>query len=234
MVLGALAGSILIGSTVLPAADLSIGDALPDWPTDFVARLEALALLQEFNADLLSHDSATATLERWCGLHHLAAVPRILAERSAGAPRAPTTEQRRELGVTAEEPVRYRHVRLQCGTRVLSEADNWYVPSRLTPAMNEALERTDTPFGKVVQALHFQRHTLSSQLLWHPLPEGWELQPASALTAGGAAAREPLPAAVLEHRAVLLRPDGTPFSEVDEVYSGNLLAFPAPALSTAR
>jgi hypothetical protein len=29
------------------------------------------------------------------------------------------------LGVGTEEPVKYRHVRLRCGTHVLSEADNW-------------------------------------------------------------------------------------------------------------
>ncbi len=36
------------------------------------------------------------------------------------------------------------------------------------------------------------------------------------------------PAEVLRHRAVLTLPDGTPFSEVIETYSGEVLAFPAP------
>ena len=36
-------------------------------------------------------------------------------------------------GIGPDEPVAYRHVRLRCGDHVLSEADNWYVPSRLTP-----------------------------------------------------------------------------------------------------
>ena len=31
----------------------------------YVLRVEALALLQTLNAELLSHDSATLTLERW-------------------------------------------------------------------------------------------------------------------------------------------------------------------------
>ncbi|MEJ0006459.1 MAG: hypothetical protein WDM77_08875 [Steroidobacteraceae bacterium] len=56
---------------------------------------------------------------------------------------------------------------LHCGAHVLSEADNWYVPSRLTPDMNEALEHSDIAFGRAVQALQFQRHTLSASLLWH-------------------------------------------------------------------
>jgi hypothetical protein len=33
---------------------------------------------------------------------------------------------------------------------------------------------------------------------------------------------------VLEHRAVLSTPDGAPFSEVVETYTGEVLAFPAP------
>jgi hypothetical protein len=37
------------------------------------------------------------------------------------------------LGVDPDEPVRFRRVPLKCGDHVLSEAENWYVPSRLTP-----------------------------------------------------------------------------------------------------
>src|ERR1700722_14467357 len=74
----------------------------------FVARVEALALLQTLNADLLSHDSATLTLERWCDGHRLASPPRIVAIRVAVADVPPTLEQRRELGVSPAEPIRYR------------------------------------------------------------------------------------------------------------------------------
>jgi chorismate-pyruvate lyase len=195
------------------------------WPDSFVARIEALALLQTLNAELLSHDSATATLERWCDSHRLATPPRIVALRAPGAEQPPSAEQRRELGASADEPVRYRHVKLMCGTLLLSEADNWYLPDRLTPQMNQQLDSSDTPFGRVVQALHFQRHTISAQLLWWPLPEGWEMNPAAAAPAAGELRP---PAAVLQHRALLTLPDGTPFSEVVETYSGNVLAFPAP------
>ncbi|MFI4868103.1 MAG: hypothetical protein ACHQDD_01970 [Steroidobacterales bacterium] len=62
-------------------------------------------------------------------------------------------------------------------------------------------------------------------MLWQPLPEGWEMNPAAA----SQGASEPrLPAAVLEHRALLTLPDGTPVSEVIETYSGNVPDFPAP------
>jgi chorismate-pyruvate lyase len=197
------------------------------WPDSFAARVEALALLQTLNAELLSHDSATATLERWCDSHRLATPPRIVALRAPGAERPPSAEQRRDLGASVDEPVRYRHVKLMCGTLLLSEADNWYLPDRLTPQMNQQLDSSDTPFGRVVQALHFQRHTISAQVLWWPLPEGWEMSSATtAAAAGGGELR--MPAAVLQHRALLTLPDGTPFSEVVETYSGNVLAFPAP------
>jgi hypothetical protein len=197
----------------------------PAWPDSFVARVEALALLQTLNAELLSHDSATLTLEHWCDLHRLASPARIVAARVTGMDKPPSPEQRRDLGVGPTEPVRYRRVRLTCGAVVLSEADNWYVPGRLTPAMNKLLDTTDTPFGKAVQALQFRRHTLSSTLLWSPLPQGWEMH---ASAAGGGAAELPIPAKLLVHRAMLTLPDGTPFSEVVETYTGSVLGFALP------
>src|ERR1700692_1349509 len=99
----------------------------PNWTGSFVARVEALAVLQTLNADLLSHDSATLTLERWCDVHRLASPPRIVALRVPDVDKPPTSEQRRELGITPTESVRYRRVKLMCGAVVLSEADNWYV-----------------------------------------------------------------------------------------------------------
>ena len=193
------------------------------WTGSFLGRVEALALLETLNADLLSHDSATLTLERWCGAHRLASPARVVALRVPDVDKVPTPGQRRELGVAPAEAVRYRRVRLMCGGLVLSEADNWYVPGRLTAEMNELLDTTDTPFGAAVRPLHFQRHTLSSTLLWLPLPAGWETDAAGAraLRAG-----QPMPPKLLEHRAVLTLPDGTPFSEVVETYTSNVLAFP--------
>jgi len=91
----------------------------PTWTSNVATRLEALALLESLNAELLSHDSATLTLERWCAAHQLASPPLIVAQRSAGAEQPPTDEQRAELKVAADELVRYRHVRLTCGAKVL-------------------------------------------------------------------------------------------------------------------
>ena len=200
-------------------------ERIPGWRDDFIGRLEATAVLQTLNAELLSHDSATLTLDRWCDSHQLASPPKIVAEQVHGAEKAPTAQQRQQLGVDDREPIRYRRVRLRCGDYVLSEADNWYVPSRLTPDMNQQLDTTNIPFGRAVQALHFQRRTLSAKLLWSPLPGGWES--GSAPLPGNLAALQ-IPPEVIEHRAILVLPSGTPFSEVEETYTRNVLAFPEP------
>jgi chorismate-pyruvate lyase len=195
------------------------------WHDSFTTRLEALALLQSLNADLLSHDSATLTLDRWCATHHLAEPPTITAERVHDVDKPATAAQRELLHVSGTEPLGYRRVRLHCGTHVLSEADNWYVPSRLTADMNQALEHTDIAFGRAIQALQFQRHTLSASLLWTPLPAGWEMAP----TAGsGHSDRLDIPPFVLQHTALLSLPDGTPISALTETYTAEVLGFPEP------
>lgn len=200
----------------------------PPWPDDAMHRLAALALLQTLNAELLSNPSATLTLDRWCAAHRLAEKPTIIADRVRGQDKPAGPEIRALLKVNADAPVNYRRVRLTCGDKVLSEADNWYLPALLTPAMNATLETTDTSFGRVVKPLDFRRTTLGARLLWQPLPEGWAMgAPLRPAGAGPLA----VPAFVLEHRAVLTLPDGTPFSALVESYTGETLAFPPPALA---
>jgi hypothetical protein len=219
--LGIAVGLLMAAS----ASSAGLADPPAPWPDNFTGRLEALALVETLNADLLSHDSATLTLERWCADHRLADPARIVAERVRDTTKPASPEVRAALDVKPDEALGYRRVRLKCGGHVLSEADNWYVPARLTPEMNHALDTTDTPFGKAVASLHFRRHTLSADLLWRPLPKGWEMGAAPAPDDKGALA---IPAHVLEHRAMLSTPDGEPFSEVVETYTGEVLAFPAP------
>lgn len=119
-------------------------------------------------------------------------------------------------------------MQLVCGNLVLSEADNWYVPSRLSVEMNHELDSTDVPFGKVVQSLHFRRQTLSAELLWSPLPQGWD--EGVALPPG---THGPLviPAHVLQHRAVLVGQDNRAISLVVESYTSNVLAMPSAVLA---
>lgn len=206
---------------------IPVAAAAGTWPDTPLARTEALALLQTLNADLLSHPSATLTLERWCGSHRLAATPKVVARRDRKASKPLPEDLRHALGIDVDTPVRYRRVQLACGDHVLSEADNWYLPGRLTATMNQALDHSDTPFGKVVAPLHFRRHTLSAQLLWSPLPEGWEMHGLPPAISRPLA----VPHQVLQHRALLVDAQGRPFSALVETYTGQVLAFPAPASS---
>ena len=212
----------MVASTPAAAADEATW-----WQDSFVTRLEALALLQTLNSDLLSHASATLTLEDWCATHHLAAPAQVVAEQVKEDEKPPTAAMREELRVSDAERVRYRHVRLRCGARVLSEAENWYVPGRLTAEMNRLLETTDIAFGRVVRPLHFRRQTLEATLLWSPLPVGWESAPRQ--ERAGSSKRLELPQNLLRHRALLVLPDGMPISEVIETYTSAVLAFPEPA-----
>lgn len=196
------------------------------WPDSFTSRLEALALMQTLNANLLGARSATATLERWCADHKLASEPRIRARVMHDVYKEPTPEQRQRLQVGVNEPLKYRRVELGCGVHVLSEADNWYVPARLTPEMNRLLETTDTPFGRVVQDLKPFRQTFSVEFYWKPLPDRWEMQPQPQLPTGAGALS--IPSRLFEHRAVLIGPDQLPFSEVSEAYRADVLDFSPP------
>ncbi|HXP97248.1 MAG TPA: hypothetical protein VN809_11080 [Telmatospirillum sp.] len=215
----AIAVPLVVGSPARAADD-------PVWPDNFLTRVETLALLQSLNAELLGSRSATLTIEKWCRDHHLAEPAKVIAILKREGEKPPSAEQRQRLQAEQGETVKFRRVQLFCGERLLSEADNWYVPSRLTPEMNRLLETTDTPFGKAVLALEPTRQTFAVTLLWSPLPSGWELaaSPSPAPQTGFLA----IPDTLFEHRAVLYTRDKVPFSEVDEVYQRQILAFPPP------
>lgn len=203
------------------------GSAAPGWSDTPAGRQAAAAALQALNADLLGHPSATLTLERWCGAHRLASPARVVARRARGPEKPLPPAFRGLLALGADEPVRYRRVQLACGDRVLSEADNWYLPGRLTAAMNCQLDDTDAPFGKVVQPLHFRRRTLSATPLWSPAPAGGASQ--AAAPGSGTLA---IPHAVLQHRALLYASDGRPFSALIETYTDQVLAFSPTGMTT--
>ena len=215
--------ALVVALMLMPTAVAAQPVTSPGWADDATSRLEALALIQTLNADLLSHDSATLTLDRWCAAHGLATPPIITAQRVREGETPADDQVRHLLSVGASEPIRHRHVRLICGGHVLSEADNFYLPARLTPEMNRVLDTSDTAFGRAVAALRFRRVTLSAELLWRPLPDGWEMGDALPAAASGQLA---VPAGVLRHRALLLLTDGTPFSALVETYTGEVLAFP--------
>jgi hypothetical protein len=204
----------------------------PPWPDTPASRIEALALIETLNAELLASRSATLTIEQWCADHKLAATPKIVARLDRTVDKPASDEQRKRLRVGDAEPIKFRHVQLSCGTQVLSIADNWYVPSRLTDDMNKILETTDTPFGKAVLSLEPTRETFSAALLWSPLPARWEMGATVAPPAADSGGVLEIPRALFEHRALLFDKAKVPFSEVDEVYQHAILAFPPPDLET--
>src|ERR1700744_2409425 len=92
---------LAVGSSQTTRAE----EKVQPWRDTPVARIEALALLETLNADLLSNDSATLTLDRWCDLHSMASPAKIVAERVHGADKEPTPEIRQLLGVGASDSV---------------------------------------------------------------------------------------------------------------------------------
>lgn len=162
------------------------------------------ATIQRLETELLSTRSATATLETWCRDHRMADPARVVAHVIAGASKVPDRGQLERLHAGGAREVKYRLVQLQCGTHVLSEADNWYVPDRLTAEMNRLLDTTDTPFGRAVAPLEPHRETIAVRLLWTD-------------------STQPAPDVLFEHRAVLYTRGGEPFSEVDERYRRELI-----------
>jgi len=160
-------------------------------------------IIADLNQRLLAGPTATAVLAKWCGDHGMAEPARIHAERVKGAADA-SPEQRARLKVGADEPLAYRRVHLMCGSHLMSDAENWYVPSRLTPAMRALLADTDTPFGTVIGPLGPKRRNLEVVQLWG---EG------------------PLPRDLLRHRALVVGSDGEPLAEVVETYTAGVLEF---------
>lgn len=220
--------TVLVLGAALPGVMSAVGAQATryPWPGDLIGRTQSLAALQSLEIALLSRDSATLTLDAWCAAHTIApAGTKVVADRDRAVVKAPTAEQRRLLGVGADEPIRYRRVRLRCGDVVMSEADNWYVPSRLTPQMNAALESTDIPFGRVVQPLRFHRQTLSARLLWSPLPVGWDSGTQMPITT----AVLDVAKHVIENQALLVSAAGVPFSQVVETYTDGVLNFAPPS-----
>ncbi|HEY1750864.1 MAG TPA: hypothetical protein VGG29_06355 [Caulobacteraceae bacterium] len=165
---------------------------------------DAQALTARLAADLAAEPSATAVLQRWCARQSLADPPRIVAKRDLAHDKPATAAVRGLLRAAPDEPIRYRKVALACGRHLLSRADNWYRPDRLTAQMNAELDSTDHPFGAVVRPLDFHRESLEAKVLLQP----------GALR---------VPAAIIRNKALLETPDGTPFSLVVETYSKAIL-----------
>jgi hypothetical protein len=156
------------------------------------------AVISAFEANLAAHASATEALSQWCKARGIDPAGRITVQFVRGADQALPADLRQTLGVSADEPLGYRHVKLICGSAVLSEANNWFVPARLSPEMNRQLAESDVPFGRVAASLAFTREPLASARRGDPgCPAG----------------------AISTHRALLRLPTGEPLALVVECYT---------------
>lgn len=162
-------------------------------------------LLDAFEATLRRHQSATLALEEWCAERGFAQPARVTAQVVEGAAPPPPAGLAEALGIGPQDSFALRNVQLSCGEAVLSIAWNWYVPARLTLAMNETLRTTREPFGKVVAPLGFRREALE-------------------VVRGRA---ENCPAGTIStHRARLILPDGRPLAYLVECYTAANLSPP--------
>ncbi len=201
-------------------AAISAGELPARSPSPATGQAQAFALLETLNARLLASHSATSTLEQWRLERPSAGDATIRARRVAGIDKPASAAQRERLKVGRRERVVYRRVELACGERVLSEAENWYVPGRLTAEIREIIARSDTPFGRAVLDLNPVRETFAVEVLWRPDDTAGALdQPEGELT---------IPWRLFRHRALVYGDDRRPFAEVNETYTREILAFGPP------
>lgn len=173
---------------------LAMTAAVP-WPAGAQPVADRVAAL---DAAILRGPTATQALQRICG----PALP-VRAEVDRGASAPASAETRARLGVSDDAVLGYRRVRLLCGDRLLSEAQNWFVPARLAPTMRAELDAGTRPYGAVIAALAPVRRNLATERLWD-----------------GQGAPPP---AVLRHRAIVLSGAGVPLAEVIETYQRGAL-----------
>lgn len=179
------------------------------------------ALIHNLSTRLTSGATATETLLAWCEEHGLSHGPITANVRQRFSPSVlPDTV------LTALEPapgttVHYRQVQLMRGTLRLATAENWFVPQRLTAAMNDRLHMTDLPFGTVVAPLCPSRRTLVA----HVRPRSAD--PSEDPPQLHASAHHPQPEIILEHQAVIFSESGTALALVKEKFCVELVSFAA-------
>lgn len=156
-----------------------------------------------FREHLFRAPSASEALESWCRRHwHLQA--RLEARtRPLAAPPAPDAGS----PLAGQDPPHYRRADLLYGGQVVSEAEMWYLPGALSPAMRQELRQARTPFGRAVEALGARRALLREGPVTPPPERGFS----------------PPDAFFLQLHLVLRTPEGRVFAEVREHYRRALL-----------
>ncbi len=170
------------------------------------------AMAQDLDKRLSKGTTATATLQAWCEEHSLSTGAITVICHHQGNAVALGQDVLEALKVLPGEPIVYRRVQLVRADVPLVEAENWFLPQRLLPRMNETLATTKLPFGQVIAPLAPSRRTL------------YRCFPSYALDQDG---QQP-PEVILEHTAVVISEGGVPLALVKERFRSELVSFSLP------
>lgn len=110
---------------------------------------------------IASADSMTECLRDWCDAFAIGSGTLRVVHATASGTIPANLHTRAALNLQPGETIRHRRIKLVYGDTELLEADNWYVPERLTEMANTLLEDTDTPFGIAISQHSQTRQTLS-------------------------------------------------------------------------
>lgn len=148
--------------------------------------------LQAFSAFVIAQPTVTRALELWRHQHGFGGLALTAVLLASVAPVTADAALSADLQLLPGERVLRRHVALQQGPARLVIADNFFVPSRLSPVLAETLLTGDVPFGKLIAPLG-----------------GYRIHRSAAITTD---------ATSLRHRAVVCLGDGTRVAVVNEQF----------------
>ncbi|PZA12617.1 hypothetical protein DNX69_06865 [Rhodopseudomonas palustris] len=179
-----------------------------------------MSSVDEFLKVMRDHDTATTALIAWCRCHYPDEAEAIAITLFGDEP-VPADRYHGPLRLRAGETLRRRCVWLRWGDRVLSEAENWYVPERLPSAMRDAVCDGHRPYGAVIAALRPKRITTMALCADNVEPdqtEAAELLAELARTDGFSP-----PSAFVLHIHAVMTASGVELAEIHEHYRRELL-----------
>jgi hypothetical protein len=184
-------------------------------------------IIQDLGTRLTSGATATETLLAWCEEHGLSQGPITAEVRQRFSPTVVPDNVLTTLEPAPGTTIHYRQVQLMRGTLHLATAENWFVPQRLTAAMNDRLQTKHVPFGTVIAPLNPFRRTLAVRSA--PFTSGPPLPPARL----GGSPQDLHPEIVLEHTAVILSSSGAALAFVREWFRSDLVSL-VPTVSAPK
>jgi chorismate-pyruvate lyase len=156
---------------------------------------------------ILAADSVTLAMSDWCREHGIGRLPlRSVVHRRAGIRPLPADFP---IRIGHDEAVWFREITLMAGDVPLLDADNWFLPYRISPDAAATLLETDTPFGTAL--LPGRQTRVSTAIL---VPEAAGALPPEGVRSPGVA--------VLTLRGIVSL-DGQPVSYVEERFRPDLL-----------